>query len=572
MVRPVTSSHQLWLEQSINTAGYLGAIGYGLHIAVHFAATHYLLTSRNPLRWKLHAFNTAIFAMGTIHIATTIRFAQQAWILERGYEGGPYAFLLHEESRPIVLLGLSAASIAGFLIDGLLSAHPYIGTWGPNLGIACWATSMTLNMLLTTLLAAKILYHRRQLLASGLVDASSAYLGAASMLIETAFPVALISCIFIILYARQNTAENLFIPLIAQVYCIAPQLIIIQVYRGRAWSGATTTQAQESLTNPSTPSEPKPASPGEISTIHFARRQSTTHQPKLELLHISTATEDSGSMNALERHHLEGSEVSERNDEDLIRLRHKWRSSHDLLSATPTMSLLKVPFLLSVMYCTYTTMTPPTHTPPKSEKLPPTGWELIVPWFPYIPKAIFVGLSICEAAAIVASAFPGGAAARTTDLLTLLTFSTPATALHLRLTPVFLCGWALNLAGTLLRIACYRALGSQFTFELSIRAGHQLVTSGPYALVRHPSYTGALISCAGMLTAHLSRGSWAMECLGLHGLGVRRRWICIGLASFFALALVPRMNKEDRMLKKRFGERWERWRMAVPFRLVPWVY
>ncbi|KAF4598953.1 hypothetical protein EYR38_007366 [Pleurotus pulmonarius] len=334
---------QLWLEQSLNTAGYLGAIGYGLHIAVHLAATHYLLTSRNPLRWKLHAFNTTIFAMGTIHIATTIRFAQQAWILERGYEGGPCAFLLHEESRPIVLLGLSAASIAGFLIDGLLlwrnyvvwrswyvlilpgcvyivdivltvaniiqSAHPYIGTWGPNLGIACWATSMTLNMLLTTLLAAKLLYHRRQLLASGLVDASSAYLGAASMLIETAFPVALISCIFIILYARQNTAENLFIPLIAQVYCIAPQLIIIQVYRGRAWSGVTATQAQESLTNPSTPSEPKPASPGEISTIHFARRQSTTHRPKLELLHISTATEDSGSMNALERYHLDGSEV-----------------------------------------------------------------------------------------------------------------------------------------------------------------------------------------------------------------------------------------------------------------------
>ncbi|KDQ28502.1 hypothetical protein PLEOSDRAFT_1077305 [Pleurotus ostreatus PC15] len=295
---------QLWLEQSINTAGYLGTIAYGLHIAVYSVATYYLLASRTPRRWRFHAFNTIIFAMGTIHIATTIRFDQQAWILERnytggpsafllheesrplrGYDGGPYAFLLHEESRPIVLVGLSAASIAGFLIDGLLlwrnyvvwrswyvlilpgcvyivnivltvanivqSAHTYIGTWGPNLGIACWATSMTLNMLLTTLIAAKILYHRRRLLTNGLVNASAAYLGAASMLIETAFPVALISCIFIILYARQNTAENLFIPLIAQVYCVAPQLIIIQVYRGQAWSGATVTRAQECSTLPS---------------------------------------------------------------------------------------------------------------------------------------------------------------------------------------------------------------------------------------------------------------------------------------------------------------------------------
>ncbi|KAJ8697295.1 hypothetical protein PTI98_007088 [Pleurotus ostreatus] len=333
---------ELWLEQSINTAGYLGAIGYGLHIAVHFAATHYLLTSQNPLRWKLHAVNTTIFALGTIHIATTIRFAQQAWIFERGYDGGPYAFLLHEESRPIVLVGLSAASIAGFLIDGLLlwrnyvvwrswyvlilpgcvyivnivanivqSAHTYIGTWGPNLGIACWATSMTLNMLLTTLIAAKILYHRRRLLTNGLVNASAAYLGAASMLIETAFPVALISCIFIILYARQNTAENLFIPLIAQVYCVAPQLIIIQVYRGQAWTGATVTRAQECSTLPSVQQQrqqPKLGSAGDISSIHFGQRQSA-HCPVPEMLHTATSTEDLASTEAFEKHHLDASEI-----------------------------------------------------------------------------------------------------------------------------------------------------------------------------------------------------------------------------------------------------------------------
>ncbi|KAF4562948.1 hypothetical protein EYR36_003381 [Pleurotus pulmonarius] len=234
---------QLWLEQSINTAGYLGAIAYGLHIAVYSAATYCLLASRNPHRWRFHAFNTIIFAMGTIHIATTIRFDQQAWILERNYNGGPSAFLLHEESRPLVLLGISAAAIAGFMVDGLLLWRAYLG---PQPRIACWATSMALNMLLTTLLAAKILHHRRKLLANGLVDASSTYRGAASMLIETAFPVGLISCIFIILYARQNTAENLFTPLIGQVYCIAPQLIIIRVYRGHAWSADTVTRAQGS--------------------------------------------------------------------------------------------------------------------------------------------------------------------------------------------------------------------------------------------------------------------------------------------------------------------------------------
>ncbi|KAF4562916.1 hypothetical protein EYR36_003349 [Pleurotus pulmonarius] len=213
------------------------------------------------------------------------------------------------------------------------------------------------------------------------------------------------------------------------------------------------------------------------------------------------------------------------------------------------------------MGCMYATMTPPTHTPPKSEQLPPTGLELVAPWFPYIPKAIVLGLSICEITGIVACKLPSDAAVQLTELLT---FSTPTTALNLGITPIFLCGWALNLAGTLFRVACYRALGRQFTFELSIRADHRLVTTGPYALVRHPSYTCAILSGVGALLAHLSRGSWVMECLDLHGLGVRRRWICVGAASIAALALVPRMNKEDGMLKKHFGKDWENWKDAVP--------
>ncbi|KAJ8697303.1 hypothetical protein PTI98_007095 [Pleurotus ostreatus] len=175
-----------------------------------------------------------------------------------------------------------------------------------------------------------------------------------------------------------------------------------------------------------------------------------------------------------------------------------------------------------------------------------------------------LGLSICEITTIVASKLPSDAASRITDLLT---FTTPAAALSLGITPIFLCGWALNLAGTLFRVACYHTLGQQSTVELSIRENHRLVTTGPYVLVRHPSYTGAILSGMSALLAHLSRGSWVMECLSLHGLGVRRRWICVGAASIAALALVPRMNKEDRMLKNQFGKNWENWKGAVPHRL-----
>lgn len=46
--------------------------------------------------------------------------------------------------------------------------------------------------------------------------------------------------------------------------------------------------------------------------------------------------------------------------------------------------------------------------------------------------------------------------------------------------------------GGAIRIACYRELGRLFTYELTIREKHRLVTSGPYSIVRHPSYSKSL--------------------------------------------------------------------------------
>lgn len=50
-------------------------------------------------------------------------------------------------------------------------------------------------------------------------------------------------------------------------------------------------------------------------------------------------------------------------------------------------------------------------------------------------------------------------------------------------------------------------MGSMFTFEMSIRKNHELVTSGPYAIVRHPGYTSVMLVVIGMLLVHLSKVS-----------------------------------------------------------------
>ena len=52
-------------------------------------------------------------------------------------------------------------------------------------------------------------------------------------------------------------------------------------------------------------------------------------------------------------------------------------------------------------------------------------------------------------------------------------------------------------AGVALRTWAILTLGRLFKFVVVIQEGHRVVTSGPYRLLRHPSYTGALVAFLG---------------------------------------------------------------------------
>lgn len=86
------------------------------------------------------------------------------------------------------------------------------------------------------------------------------------------------------------------------------------------------------------------------------------------------------------------------------------------------------------------------------------------------------------------------------------------TALDIYFSAPFILSSIFMYAGAYLRRLCFRTLGRHFTFELSVKEEHQLITSGPYALVRHPSYLAAAIGMLGMVIAQLlSPGSWWVE-------------------------------------------------------------
>lgn len=122
-------------------------------------------------------------------------------------------------------------------------------------------------------------------------------------------------------------------------------------------------------------------------------------------------------------------------------------------------------------------------------------------------------------------------------------------------------------------MSCYRELGPLFTWEVAVRDDHKLVTTGPYAIVRHPSYIGYYMLLAGNVILLASKGSWFVESglwKTLWGKGVA----CSATAFLVsvALRLFWRVDEEDRMLKDEFGAEWDEWAKKTPYRLIPYVY
>ena len=136
-----------------------------------------------------------------------------------------------------------------------------------------------------------------------------------------------------------------------------------------------------------------------------------------------------------------------------------------------------------------------------------------------------------------------------------------------------LVGTTLMVLGTLRRMYAYRMLGPLYTFHLSIKKEHKLITTGPYAVVRHPAYASSYPFLLGGWIATVGPGSIYDE-LGLWDYTIG--WV-VGLlltASLFYVALgaTLRTVREDKALKAEFGEQWDAWAARTPYRVLPFIF
>jgi protein-S-isoprenylcysteine O-methyltransferase Ste14 len=121
-----------------------------------------------------------------------------------------------------------------------------------------------------------------------------------------------------------------------------------------------------------------------------------------------------------------------------------------------------------------------------------------------------------------------------------------------RLWPV-IAGIALIVAGVGLRAWSIATLGRFFQYQIEIQAGHQVVTTGPYRYVRHPSYTGIALVLAGFALA-------SGDVLSL-----------VAVAVLGGLGLAVRIRAEERQLTRALGAEYERF-AAQRKRLIPGVW
>jgi protein-S-isoprenylcysteine O-methyltransferase Ste14 len=99
-------------------------------------------------------------------------------------------------------------------------------------------------------------------------------------------------------------------------------------------------------------------------------------------------------------------------------------------------------------------------------------------------------------------------------------------------------------------------LGSMYNLSTSLGAqlyaDHRLVTSGPFAWVRHPMYLGGVLAEVGAMLVY-------------------RTWTTLAIALDIP-SLLRRAVREEEALSAEFGGQWAEYRQRVPYRILPGIW
>ncbi|KAJ7605963.1 hypothetical protein DFH06DRAFT_1019882 [Mycena polygramma] len=278
---PDETPAQLWNERSILAGLYIGAVGFGIHLTLFVLCASALRARKAGRRNReLLAFICILFVLGNIGNATNIVFGQKTFIDDRDYPGGPNAFFVEQSTDWSAVVCNSAYIVNSWFQDALLlyrfwmiwSCNYYIialpamafltsmvlsailiaelsqpgntfwSTISVNLAIPYWSISISMTVILTALIAARLLFMRYRMRKLMGDKTPTPYATLTAMLVESAAIYSVNGLVFLVSYGVNSPVQNLALPLLGQTQSIAPLLIILRVAQGQAWSADTVAQ------------------------------------------------------------------------------------------------------------------------------------------------------------------------------------------------------------------------------------------------------------------------------------------------------------------------------------------
>lgn len=114
-------------------------------------------------------------------------------------------------------------------------------------------------------------------------------------------------------------------------------------------------------------------------------------------------------------------------------------------------------------------------------------------------------------------------------------------------------GLGLIVFGMVFRFSAIWSLGKMFTVDVTIRENHKIKKDGLYKILRHPAYSGMILSFIGF------------------GFSVNN-WISLLIVAIPVISvMIFRIKTEEKMLLKQFGDEYSNY-MKATYRLLPWIF
>jgi len=274
------SNPTAFFEHSFYIGSYLSGILYGVELMMYFSTLRKLRRrALNRQSWKFFfIYSTVLLILVTIDMATNAVWGEIMWIDKRT-DPGVATFIVEDLSIWYQIMGSTTVVIMVLLGDALLLYRLFV-IWGSNywvvvlpgiiycatlalgilelvsafkpggfffsgkavnFGTPYYSITVSMNIIVTALICARLFYMSRQVREAIGVQNAKLYTSIAAILIESAAPYTAMGILFLPFYAKGNNVVVAMGQVWSKLTCIAPQMIILRVVSGKAWSKDTLT-------------------------------------------------------------------------------------------------------------------------------------------------------------------------------------------------------------------------------------------------------------------------------------------------------------------------------------------